>query len=301
MPRRFEDVIVPMLTPLDSNERIDVPAVRRMVDFLVDAKVDAIFILGSNGEGPALRPVERRRLASETVQAVAGRCTVIAGAIEPSTARIIDEIDNLSGCGLDGFVATTPFYYSGYSDAELIGHFRAIAGMAPAPLLVYNIPQNTRVALRASVVRALAGTPNIAGIKDSSGDWTEFQALLLDPSRPRDFVVLQGMQSLSAVSMLAGADGVVPSFANVHPRLLVDLCAASRAGRIEEALRHQATLDRMLAVRGRAIQHANKLVAARMGLMQDHVTRPLPRMTPSEAEAFLEATEAAGFSYPVPA
>jgi len=298
MPRRFENVVVPLLTPLSADERIDVPALRRMVEFMVATHVDSIFVLGSNGEGPALRPSERRRLAEETVRAVNGRCAVIAGAIEPSTARVVDEIRNLDGCGLDGFVATTPFYYSGYSDAELAAHFRTIAGAAPAPLLLYNIPQNTRVVLRASVVRALTGTPNIAGLKDSSGDWTEFQALLLDPARPRDFSMLQGMQSLSAVSMLAGADGLVPSFANVHPKLLVDLCAAARAGRVDEALRHQGTLDRMLAVRGRAILHANKVVASRMRLMEDHVTQPMPRMSPAEASAFLDATEAAGFSYP---
>ena len=92
MARRFENVIVPMLSPLTADERIDLPALRRMVDFLLDARVDAIFVLGSNGEGPALRPSERRRLATETVQAVAGRCAVIAGAIEPSTSRVIDEI-----------------------------------------------------------------------------------------------------------------------------------------------------------------------------------------------------------------
>ncbi len=158
MARRFENVIVPMLSPLTADERIDLPALRRMVDFLLDARVDAIFVLGSNGEGPALRPSERRRLAAESVQAVAGRCAVIAGAIEPSTSRVIDEIRNLSDCGLDGFVATTPFYFSGHSDAELVAHFRVIADVAPAPLILYNIPQNTHVVLRASVVRALAGT-----------------------------------------------------------------------------------------------------------------------------------------------
>jgi len=299
MARRIENVIVPLLTPLRGDERIDVAALRRLVDFLVGARVDAIFVLGSNGEGPALRPAERRRLATETVQAAAGRCAVIAGALEPSTTRIVDEIDNLSGCGLDGFVATTPYYYSGYSDAELVAHFRAIADHAPAPLLLYNIPQNTRVVLPAPVVRALVDTPNIAGLKDSSGDWTLFQSLLLDPARPRSFRMLQGMQSLSAVSMLAGADGLIPAFANVHPSLLVDLCAAGRSGRIDEALRHQAVLDRMLAVRGRAVLHANKLMASRLGLMEDHVTRPLPRMSAAEVKAFLAATEAAGFAYPV--
>ncbi|MET0682045.1 MAG: dihydrodipicolinate synthase family protein [Casimicrobiaceae bacterium] len=292
MPRRIQNVVVPLLTPLDADEHIDMASLRRMVDFLIAGNVDAIFVLGSIGEGPALRPAERRKLALETVRAVAGRCAVIAGAIEPSTARIIDEIDNLSGVGLDGFVATTPFYYSGYSDADLVAHFRAIAARAPAPLIAYNIPQNTKIALRSAVVRALAGIPNIAGLKDSSGDWTEFQATLLDRSRPRDFVVLQGMQQLSAVSMLAGADGLVPGMANVHPALLVDLCTAARAGRIADAMHHQATLDRLLAVRGRATQHANKLMASRRGLMQDHVTHPLPRMTDAEASAFLEAAAA---------
>lgn len=300
MAHRFDNVVVPLLTPLDADERIDVAALRRMVGFQLDAKVAAIFVLGSNGEGPALRPAERRRLAQETVRAVAGRCAVIAGAIEPSTARILDEIDNLSGLGLDGFVATTPYYFSGYTDSDLVAHFRAIAARAPAPLLAYNIPQNTKIPLRASVVRALADAPNIVGYKDSSGDWTEFQALLVDRPRP-DFVLLQGMQQLSAVSMLAGADGLVPGMANVQPQLLVDLCNAGRAGRVADAMRHQATLDRLLAVRGRAFQHANKLLAKELGLMQDHVTRPLPRLTETEARAFLDAAAAIAPTAAVPA
>ena len=158
MSQQFANVIVPLLTPLDANERIDVDALRRMVAFQLRAGVDAIFVLGSNGEGPALRPSERGTLAQETVRAVAGRCAVIAGAIEVSTARVIDEIDNLAGCGLDGFVATTPFYYSGHSDADLVAHFRAIAAHAPAPVLVYNIPQNSKVASCARPCCALYST-----------------------------------------------------------------------------------------------------------------------------------------------
>ncbi len=294
MSKRFAGVIVPMLTPIDSEERLDRPSLRRMVEFQVAAGVDAIFILGSNGEGPALRPAERKALAVETVAAVGGRIPVIAGAIEPSTGRVIDEIRNLGDCGLAGFVATTPFYYSGYSDGELVEHFRAIADAAPAPLLIYNIPQNTRVPIRAPVVAALAGAANVAGLKDSSGDWTEFQAMLLDPRRPRSFTMLQGLQSLSVVSLLAGADGLIPGYANVHPRLLVELLAAVRSGRTADALARQATLDRLLSVRGRALVHANKIVAAKLGLMQEHVTRPLPRLTKAEAEAFLKASAAAG-------
>jgi len=294
MTVRFSGVIVPMLTPIDADERLDRPAVRRMVEFLLAARVDGIFVLGSNGEGTALRPAERKALAVEAVAAVAGRVPVIAGAIEPSTARVIEEMRNLADCGLAGFVATTPFYYGGYSDAELVDHFRAIAAAAPAPLLVYNIPQNTKIPVRAAVVAALSGEPNVAGLKDSSGDWTEFQAMLLDPRRRPDFAMLQGLQSMSVVSLLAGAHGLIPGYANVHPRLCTDLYAAVRAGRTEEAFRHQALLDRLLSVRGRALVHANKLVASRLGLMQPHVTRPLPRLTAAEADAFLEATRAAG-------
>lgn len=293
MSAQFNGVIVAMLTPLNSEERVDHPSLRRLVEHLIAGGVDGLFILGSNGEGPSLRPAVRHELAEATVEAASGRVRVIAGALETSTARAIDEIRSLSGCGLAGYVATTPFYFGGYSPCELQDHFYRIADASKLPVLLYNIPQNTKIALKAELVLRLAEHPNIAGVKDSSGDWAEFQTILLGRRNP-DFAVLQGVHQMSVVSLLAGADGLVPGYANIYPRLLTALVAAVRAHDLRAAFAHQAHLDRLLQIRGRANIHANKLLCSRMGLMQDHVTSPLPRMQEEEASRFIAASVAAG-------
>lgn len=294
---RFAGLIVPMLTPLDADERLDRPAVTRLVDFLIGGGTDLLFILGTNGEGATLRPAVRLALAEATVEAARGRVPVVAGALEPGTVRVIEEIRALAGRGLAGYVATLPYYFPWYGEGELRDHFRRIADAADRPLLLYNIPQVTKLALKAEAVLQLSQHPNIAGIKDSSGDWAEFQAVLLRRPDPA-FAILQGAHPLSAVSLLAGADGLVPGYANMYPRLLADMLAAVRQGDPRAALGHQARLDQLLRVRGRANIHANKLLCKVLGLMDDHVTAPLPRLTAPEVERFLAECTAAGFPFP---
>jgi len=293
----FTGVIVPMVTPLTAEEKLDGPAVRRLVDFLVAGGVDGIFILGSMGEGPMLRPSVRHELAEATVEAAAGRVPVIAGALEPSTARTIEEIRGLKCRGLEGYVVTTPYYFSAYNDEELLGHFTRIAEAANLPVLLYNIPQNTKVPFGADLVMKLAQVPSIVGLKDTSGDWPEFQALL-NWRRDHDFRLLQGNQSYMGISMLAGADGVVPGHGNVYPQLLVELTAAGRKGDIATTMACQARLDRLIRMRGRAPQYTFKIVLKAMGLTEDYIASPLPRLKPEEVDRFLTASIKAGLPIP---
>jgi dihydrodipicolinate synthase/N-acetylneuraminate lyase len=297
MAARFSGIIPPTFTPLDADERLDRPAVKRMMDFLVDGGVDGVFVLGSTGEGPTLRSSVRRDMVDASVEAIAGRVPVIAGVPETATARAIDEVRSFATSGIDGVVASTPFYFAGYSDDELLDHFRRIADATDLPVLIYSIPQLTKVAVSARLVQRLAEIPNVVGIKDSSGNWAEFQAMLLTRTDP-SFAVLQGAQSLCAVSLIAGADGLIPAHANMYPRLLCDLLAAVRRGDLTAAFTHQAQLDILTGIRGRASLHANKIVAKALGLIEDHVSSPLPRLTAEEQERILAASVAAGLRLP---
>jgi 4-hydroxy-tetrahydrodipicolinate synthase len=285
--KSFAGLIVPMLTPLDDKERIDVYSLGRLVNFLIESGVHGIFVLGSTGEGPSLRADQRRILAIETVKAAAGRVPILGGVLEPSTARVIDEMERLADCGLSAYVATTPYYFSGHSQAELATHFRTLAANSPLPILLYNIPQNTRLEIRRGMLLDLVGHPNIVGLKDSSGNWPELQAFLLNRDRPRDFVVLQGVQTLSTVSLIAGCDGLVPGQGNISPRLLLDLLAAAQSGDLLRAFALQAQLDTLVAQRGRAFIHANKLMASSIGLIDDNVSASLPRLNADEAKLLL--------------
>jgi dihydrodipicolinate synthase/N-acetylneuraminate lyase len=266
----------------------------RLVEHQIQGGVHGIFVLGTNGEGPCLRDAVRQEACEVAVETSGGRVPVIAGVLQPSTARIIDDVKLLEGTGIAAVVATTPYYFGGYNDDELVGHYRRIADATDLPILVYNIPQNTKVPVKASALLKIAEDPRIAGVKDSSGDWTEVQRIILE--RPReDFVILQGNQQMAAISLVLGADGLVPGFANVHPRLMADLYDAVQRGATAEAFAIQKQVDAFLRIRGRATLHGTKLLAAHLGLIQPHLTSPLPRMNPDEAKRYLDACLAAGF------
>ena len=291
--RRFAGIIPPMLTPLTPDEQVDRGAVKRFVDFLIEGGVHGLFILGSIGEGAFLTFSARQEMAAATIEAAAGRVPVIAGALETGTTRVVEEIRRLSMPGIAAYVVTTPYYYGGFGPAELREHFRRVAEATDRPILAYSIPQNTHVAMKADLMLELAGLPNVVGVKDSSGDWFENQLLLLRP-RPAGFTVFQGNQIYSAVSLLAGANGLVPGHANVWPRLMVGMYEAAQRKEVEAVWSAQARLNTLLALRGRAVVHTYKVLAQALGLMSDTVAAPLPRLTAEEAKQTLAAHAAAG-------
>lgn len=289
----FAGIIPPMLSPLTPDEGVDRPAVKRFVDFLVAGGVHGLFILGSMGEGPYLRPLVRQELAEATVEAAAGRVPVIAGVLEPSTARVVDEMRRLALRGVAAYVVTTPYYYGGFSAGDLREHFRRVAEATDRPILAYSIPQNTHVPMKADLLLQLADLPNVIGVKDSSGDWLEVQMLLLR-QRPERFLVFQGNQIYAGASLLAGADGLVPGHANVCPDLLLAMYAAAQRQDAAAVWTAQARLNELLRLRGRAPIHTFKVLAKAMGLMGDTVAAPLPRLGTEEVRQCLEAHAAAG-------
>jgi 4-hydroxy-tetrahydrodipicolinate synthase len=286
-----------MLTPLTPDERIDGPAVERLVNFLIGHGVHGLFILGSIGEGAFLRASAKRELAEATIAAAAGRVPVLAGVLECGTERVIEEMGRLALPGIAAYVVTTPYYYGGFAPRDLLEHFRRVAKASDKPILGYNIPQNTHVSMKAEVMRELSGVPNIVGVKDSAGDWFEDQLLLLEPRAP-GFAVFQGNQGYAAVSLLAGADGLVPGHANIWPDLLVGMYHAARRKEIAPVWAAQARLNQLMTLRARAPIHTFKVVAQALGLMSDTVAAPLHRLTTEEARQCVAAHAAIGLPLP---
>jgi 4-hydroxy-tetrahydrodipicolinate synthase len=294
--KKFVGVYPPVITPLTANEELDREGVKKHIEFVLKGGVDGIFVLGSIGEGPFLRPSVSAAMVDATVEVVAGRVPVIAGVIEPSTPRTIDAVKNLAGRGLAGYVAAAPFYFGGYVNRELDKHFRKVADAADMPVLLYNIPINTKTPMNADLVLGLQNHPNIAGIKDSSGDWPEVQPMLFN--KEKDFVFLQGNQFMCAVSLMMGADGLVPGHANVWPRLTVDLMNAGREKDWATMFKLQNTLDKLVKLRGRAPNYTYKIVTKAMGLTEDYVSTPLPMLTSEETEKFIKTSIELGVPIP---
>jgi 4-hydroxy-tetrahydrodipicolinate synthase len=239
-------IVCPLVTPMTSDGRLDETVLRALIDGLVP-DLDGLFVLGSSGELTWLPDEMAIRAARVAVDQVAGRIPVYVGVGDTGLTRTLARADRLADVGADYLVMATPFYYHVASEARLVDAFVTVAERAAAPVVLYNIPQNTHCPLTPSAVRTLAGHPGIVGIKDSAGDWTTFEGFLA--LRSDAFSVMQGRERLAAISLWAGADGVISAMGNFAPRLLRALAASIRDERPRrETMALQATIGELAAV-----------------------------------------------------
>lgn len=244
-------VVPPLCTPLTEAGEVDDTSLRRLVDHMLGAGVDGVFVLGSSGEASALTDRQRDQVVDVTVAQVAGRVPVFAGAIDTSTARTADQICRIRDRGVAGLVATAPFYATTHR-AEILEHFRRLAEVAgDLPLYAYDIP--SRVAgtkLDPNDLVTLGREGAVAGVKDSSGSDASIRAIVLartDAGLPR-FSVMTGSELTVDGALAVGADGVVPGLGNVDPHGYVRLYRLTREGRVDEARAEQERLFRLFDI-----------------------------------------------------
>lgn len=239
-------IVCPLVTPMTEDGHLDEVVLRGLVDALVP-NLDGLFVLGSSGELTWLPDEIAVRVARVAVDQVGGRIPVYVGIGDTGLTRTLARADRLADAGVDFLVVAAPFYYPIASEEGVVEYFETVARRAPAPVVLYNIPQNTHLTLAPTAVRSLAGHPNIVGIKDSAGDWVAFEHFLA--LRADDFSVMQGNERLAAISLWSGADGLISAMANFAPRLLQALATSIRDGRPRaESLALQAAIGELAAV-----------------------------------------------------
>ena len=216
----FSGVIVPIITPFADGGEIDFAALRENIDALIAGGVHGILPAGSTGEAMCLRPDEYHDLLETTIDHVAGRVPVVAGCSANATRDVIANCTLASELGADGYMVTHP-YYSRPDDHELLEHYRALSAALDRPLIVYNNPYTTGVDASAELLDEIGKLPYIRHVKESSGDATRVERLiLLSGGRVR---VLCGTDNLALESFTAGACGWVAGAANALPRECVQL------------------------------------------------------------------------------
>ncbi|MFF4903784.1 dihydrodipicolinate synthase family protein [Streptomyces sp. NPDC001260] len=243
-PAPLTGVVPPVCTPLTPEREVDVPSLLRLVDHLVGAGVDALFVLGSTSEVAYLRDAQRRLVVEAVTDRVGGRLPVLAGVVDMTTPRVLDHVAAVTAAGADAVVMTAPFYARTHP-AEIARHFRLVAAASPVPVIAYDIPVAVHTKLPADVVLDLAAEGVLAGLKDSSGDLAAFREIVTGARTRPDitgFSVLTGSELLVDAALALGADGAVPGLANVDPDGYVRLDRLCRAGDLERARAEQERL-----------------------------------------------------------
>lgn len=239
----IKGVIVPILTPVDSQEMIDEAKLRSQVDYVIEGGVLGILAFGSNGEFYVIEEDEMERGLKIMVDQAAGRVPVYFGIGAISTKKCCRLAKMAAANGAAGISVLQPMFLKPTED-ELFLHFKTIAESVPeVPVLLYNNPGRVGYTMSGKLVERLAHeVPNIVGMKDTSGDITQTSEFI---RRTRDvgFKVFGGKDTLLYASMCHGAVGGVCTAANFMPELITDVYNKYVAGDLEGSLEAQFKLN----------------------------------------------------------
>lgn len=198
-------VLTAMVTPFDREGEVDYGQAKRLARALLDAGSDGLVVAGTTGEAPTLTHDEKLELFRSVKAAVGERGAVIAGTGTNNTAASIALSQEAEAIGVDGLLLTTP-YYSKPPQEGLYRHFQAIAGATSLPCILYNIPSRTAVNVTAETQLRLAENPNIAGVKEASGDLDQIATII---EGAQDYRVWSGDDQMTLPIVAIGGYGVV--------------------------------------------------------------------------------------------
>ncbi len=265
--------IVALVTPMLDDGSVDFDGLRKLIDWHIAEGTDCIGVVGTTGESPTVNLEEHHEIIRVAVEQVAGRVPVMAGAGANSTAEAIELSHFCKEVGADCTLQVVPYYNKPTQDG-MYRHFRAIAEACDIPMVLYNVPGRTVADMQADTALRLAEIPNVAGIKEATGNID--RALQILRSAPEGFSVYSGDDPTAVALMLLGGKGNISVTANVVPRRMHELCMAAIDGRAHDAARlhfELMDLNRLLFVEPNPIPV--KWALAAMGRMGGALRLPL--------------------------
>lgn len=234
----FTGMATAVVTPM-TETGIDYEALGRFLEFQIESGINAIVVMGTTGENATIEPEDQKKVIRYTVEKVAGRIPVIAGTGTNNTEHVLANTRNACEVGADAILVVTP-YYNKATQNGLIRHFTTIADASTVPVILYNVPGRTGVNLLPKTVAKLAEHPNIAAIKEATGNMAqmvELQALCGDK-----LDIYSGEDALTVPMMAMGAAGTISVLSNVAPRESVAMADACKAGDYQTAAQWQCKL-----------------------------------------------------------
>lgn len=251
-------VYVAAVTPFAPDGSVALDALEGLAYGFLDAGAAGIVALGTTGESAALEKDEKQAVIDVCARVCAERnAQLIVGAGTNNTAASVAAVQALAGTpALVAALSVVP-YYVRPSEAGIIEHFKAVAAESPVPLLVYNIPYRTGRALGSASLLTLAGTPNIAGVKQAVGS-IDLDTLEVLAGAPREgFAVLGGDDAYLFPTVLMGGAGTVAASANIATERFVAMIECGLAGKLDEG---RATSEALLPLVKRLFAEPNPSV-----------------------------------------
>ncbi len=214
-----------LVTPFSQDGAIDETALRNLIAWQVESGIDFLVPCGTTGETPTLAHDEWVRVIGVTVEVVAGRVPVIAGATSNSTSEAVAKAKEVAAlAGVDAILTASPYYNKPTQEGQY-RHFRAIAEVIDKPVILYNVPGRTSANLEPATVARLSEIANIVGVKEASGNMTQIAEVL--NAVPETFMVFSGDDAVTLPVISLGGAGVISVASNEIPREMAEMTRAA--------------------------------------------------------------------------
>jgi len=268
-------VLPALVTPLHRDGSADEAGIRRLVEHVIAGGVHGLLPLGSTGEGASLAERTRWRVLSCVVEAAAGRVPVICGVAQPHLEAARSEVAAAARLGAHAALVAPPFYYP-TDQATVLAFYRRLAADSKIPLLLYNIPQFTKVVAEPATVAELAREGSIVGIKDSSRDFEYFENVCVATRDLPRFRIFTGSDSMLLASLAMGGAGTICGAANVAPSWVVRIYSAVQRRDWESARDGQdALIELVMALRAGVFPAAIKAALQLQGICEPWPAPPI--------------------------
>lgn len=267
-----------LVTPFSRDGKVDVEAVRRLVQFQLREGIDFLVPCGTTGETPTLERGEYLDVIRLVMEEADGKVPVIAGVGGNNTRHVCELAGEVSALGVQGLLSVAP-YYNKPTQEGFFQHFKAIAEATNLPIIVYNVPSRTSSNIDPATVAKLSNIPNIVGIKEASGSIVQQMEIL--NAAGRGFVVLSGDDAFTFPLMALGGAGVISVASNEIPGPMSRLTRLLLDGKYDEARKLNAQLLPLMQVNFIETSPIPvKAALALMGMIEEVYRLPLVPMKP---------------------
>lgn len=287
----FKGSFPALVTPF-KNGAIDEDAFQSFVNWQITNGSHGLVPCGTTGESPTLTVDEHRRVIELCIEAVQGRCPVIAGAGSNVTADAVDMAQHAQKLGADAILAVTP-YYNKPTQEGIFQHYKTMNDALDIPIILYNVPSRTGVNIELETLYRLAELPRVAGIKDASPDLA--RPLQMRKTLGADFCLLSGEDATAIPYLAQGGDGCISVTANIAPNLCANMHNAWNEGNISDMNKLN---QQLIGLHDAMFCESNpapvKYGLSRLDLMTDELRLPLMAASPAARTAVDEALKATG-------
>ena len=284
--------LVAIVTPMHADGSLDIPGLKKLIDWHISEGTDGIVIAGTTGESSTVTVEEHQELIRVTVEHANKRVPIIAGSGGNSTQEAISLTGYAKEVGADASLQVVP-YYNRPTQEGMYQHFKKIAEAVDLPIILYNVPGRTVADMSNETIVRLAQVRNIIGVKEASGNiGRDIELLSLVPE---DFAVYSGDDLSAMALMLCGGKGNISVTANVAPRAMHELCVAAMRGDIALA---KSINTPLIPLHQKLFLEPNpvpvKWALCEMGLIPSGIRLPLVTFSAAYHQALAQALTEAG-------